>query len=154
MAARQAIEQIIDLRYTLRMLGVPLDGPGHGHGRRSGRVLGDAGGAFSVDEIFCIANVSFFSRDGNKFFPCHLGCCFSKSETLLQAPLSRCLSTLDYMHDGRKSLALRAIFIIIYRHIKSFSSVQQDWLARLWPVLFVLHSGRTVPPPFSFVANT
>lgn len=27
MAARQATEQIIDLRYTLRMLGVPLDGP-------------------------------------------------------------------------------------------------------------------------------
>ncbi|MDJ0828176.1 MAG: reverse transcriptase domain-containing protein, partial [Rhodobacter sp.] len=27
MAARQAIEQIIDLRYTLRMFGVPLDGP-------------------------------------------------------------------------------------------------------------------------------
>jgi hypothetical protein len=27
MAARQAVEQIIDLRYTLRMLGVPLDGP-------------------------------------------------------------------------------------------------------------------------------
>ena len=26
MAARQAIEQIIDLRYTLRMYGVPLDG--------------------------------------------------------------------------------------------------------------------------------
>ena len=27
MAARQAVEQIIDLRYTLRMLGVPIDGP-------------------------------------------------------------------------------------------------------------------------------
>ena len=27
MAARQAIEQIIDIRYTLRMFGVPLDGP-------------------------------------------------------------------------------------------------------------------------------
>ena len=27
MAARQAIEQIMDLRYTLRMFGVPLDGP-------------------------------------------------------------------------------------------------------------------------------
>jgi len=27
MAARQAIEQIIDLRYTLRMFGVPIDGP-------------------------------------------------------------------------------------------------------------------------------
>jgi hypothetical protein len=27
MAARQAIEQIMDLRYTLKMLGVPLDGP-------------------------------------------------------------------------------------------------------------------------------
>ena len=27
MAARQAIQQIIDIRYTLRMLGVPLDGP-------------------------------------------------------------------------------------------------------------------------------
>ncbi len=26
-AARQATDQIIDLRYTLRMLGVPLDGP-------------------------------------------------------------------------------------------------------------------------------
>jgi hypothetical protein len=26
-AARQAVEQIIDLRYTLRMFGVPLDGP-------------------------------------------------------------------------------------------------------------------------------
>jgi hypothetical protein len=27
MAARQAVEQIIDLRYTLQMLGVPIDGP-------------------------------------------------------------------------------------------------------------------------------
>ena len=27
MAARQSVEQIIDLRYTLRMLGVPIDGP-------------------------------------------------------------------------------------------------------------------------------
>jgi hypothetical protein len=27
MATRQAVEQIMDLRYTLRMLGVPLDGP-------------------------------------------------------------------------------------------------------------------------------
>ena len=27
MAARQAVEQIIDIRYTLRMFGVPLDGP-------------------------------------------------------------------------------------------------------------------------------
>ena len=27
MAARQAVEQIIDLRYTLRMLGVPIEGP-------------------------------------------------------------------------------------------------------------------------------
>ncbi len=27
MAARQAVEQIIDLRYTLRSFGVPLDGP-------------------------------------------------------------------------------------------------------------------------------
>ena len=27
MAARQAIEQIMDFRYTLRMFGVPLDGP-------------------------------------------------------------------------------------------------------------------------------
>ena len=27
MAARQAVEQIMDIRYTLRMLGVPLDGP-------------------------------------------------------------------------------------------------------------------------------
>ena len=27
MAARQAVEQIMDLRYTLRMLGVPIDGP-------------------------------------------------------------------------------------------------------------------------------
>jgi hypothetical protein len=27
MAARQAVEQIIDLRYTLRMFGVPIDGP-------------------------------------------------------------------------------------------------------------------------------
>ena len=27
MAARQAVEQIIDLCYTLRMLGVPIDGP-------------------------------------------------------------------------------------------------------------------------------
>ena len=27
MAARQAVEQIINLRYTLHMLGVPLDGP-------------------------------------------------------------------------------------------------------------------------------
>ena len=26
-AARQAVEQIIDLRYTLRMFGMPLDGP-------------------------------------------------------------------------------------------------------------------------------
>ena len=26
-SARTAVEQIIDLRYTLRMLGVPLDGP-------------------------------------------------------------------------------------------------------------------------------
>ena len=27
MAARQAVEQIIDLHYTLRMLGVPIEGP-------------------------------------------------------------------------------------------------------------------------------
>ena len=27
MAARQAVEQIIDLRYTLCMLGVPIEGP-------------------------------------------------------------------------------------------------------------------------------
>ena len=27
MAARQAIEQIMDLRYTLRLFGVPIDGP-------------------------------------------------------------------------------------------------------------------------------
>jgi hypothetical protein len=27
MAARQATEQILDLRYTLRMLGIPIDGP-------------------------------------------------------------------------------------------------------------------------------
>ncbi len=27
MAARIAVEQIIDMRYTLRMMGVPLDGP-------------------------------------------------------------------------------------------------------------------------------
>jgi hypothetical protein len=27
MAARQAVEQIMDLRYTLRMMGIPLDGP-------------------------------------------------------------------------------------------------------------------------------
>jgi hypothetical protein len=27
MSARQATEQIVDLRYTLRMLGVPVDGP-------------------------------------------------------------------------------------------------------------------------------
>ena len=27
MAARQATEQIIDLRYTLRMMGIPIDGP-------------------------------------------------------------------------------------------------------------------------------
>ena len=27
MAARQAVEQIIDLRYTLRILGVPIKGP-------------------------------------------------------------------------------------------------------------------------------
>ena len=27
MAARQAVEQIIDLQYTLRMLGVPIEGP-------------------------------------------------------------------------------------------------------------------------------
>ena len=27
MAARQAVEQIIDIHYTLRMFGVPLDGP-------------------------------------------------------------------------------------------------------------------------------
>ena len=27
MVARQATEQIMDLRYTLRMMGVPLDGP-------------------------------------------------------------------------------------------------------------------------------
>ena len=27
MAALQAVEQIIDLRYTLRMLGVPIEGP-------------------------------------------------------------------------------------------------------------------------------
>jgi hypothetical protein len=27
MAARQAVEHIIDLRYTLPMLGVPIDGP-------------------------------------------------------------------------------------------------------------------------------
>ena len=27
MAARTASEQIIDLRYTLRMMGIPLDGP-------------------------------------------------------------------------------------------------------------------------------
>jgi hypothetical protein len=28
MAARTATEQIMDLQYTLRMMGVPLDGPG------------------------------------------------------------------------------------------------------------------------------
>jgi hypothetical protein len=27
MAARQASEQIMDLRYTLRMMGIPIDGP-------------------------------------------------------------------------------------------------------------------------------
>jgi hypothetical protein len=27
MAARQAVEQIMDLRYTLRMMGIPIDGP-------------------------------------------------------------------------------------------------------------------------------
>ena len=27
MVARQAIEQINDLRYTLRMMGIPIDGP-------------------------------------------------------------------------------------------------------------------------------
>ena len=27
MAARQATEQIMDLRYTLRMMGIPIDGP-------------------------------------------------------------------------------------------------------------------------------
>ena len=27
MATRQAVEQVIDLRYTLRMLGVPIEGP-------------------------------------------------------------------------------------------------------------------------------
>ena len=27
MAARQAVEQVMDLRYTIRIMGIPLDGP-------------------------------------------------------------------------------------------------------------------------------
>jgi hypothetical protein len=124
MAARQATEQIMDLRYTLRMMGIPIDGPAWMFGDNQSVLISstvphsclnkrhNALSYHRVREAIAAGIINFMHVDGksnpsdimtkflgwNKFWPLVQPLLFWKGETMKhippQTPLQETIKTL------------------------------------------------------------
>jgi hypothetical protein len=76
MAARTATEQIIDLRYTLRMMGIPIDGPSWMFRDNQSLITSSTIPESTLNKrqnaLFIAANITYFIRVEGKYNPSDL----------------------------------------------------------------------------------
>ena len=135
MAARQAVEQIMDLRYTLRMMGIPLDGPSWMFGDNQSVLtsstiphssLNKRHNALSyhrVREAIAAGIINFMHVDGkanpsdvltkflgwNKFWPLVQPILFWKGETMKHVPHDLPLPEIIKETIGKSPSGLRGV---------------------------------------------